>query len=211
MKIQPQYGPTCGFFNILFAAQYFGMDVDFNDIATFIAEQRAAGKTHLGEIFDIEILYEAAKTFILNVDINLVPYRVVKPDKDTIYILPLLGEKVLHYNTAFLDESGRVRFYTGKSKAERSFLWCKFRRHKRIPDTFDWGKYNASEAKRSKQKQKKIIKSRKKISAGYEESAALLESFFAAERERKEIVPVKAKGYMIKISRKIDKKKENFL
>lgn len=211
MKIQPQYGPTCGFFNILFAAQYFGMDVDFNDIATFIAEQRAAGKTHLGEIFDIEILYEAAKTFILNVEINLVPYRVVKPDKDTIYILPLLGKKVLHYNTAFLDESGRVRFYTGKSKAERSFLRLKSLKHKRIPDTFDWGKYNAPEAKRSKQKQKKIIKSRKKISAGYEESAALLESFFAAERERKEIVPVKAKGYMIKISRKIDKKKENFL
>lgn len=210
MKIQLQYGPTCGYFNILFAAQYFGMDVDFNDIAKFIAEQRDAGKTHLGEIFDIEILYEAAKTFILNVDINLVPYRVVKPDKDTIYILPLLGEKVLHYNTAFLDESGRVRFYTGKSKAERSFLWCKFLKHKRVPDTFDWGKYNASEAKMPEKRKKKISDLRKKISAGYEESAALLESFFAAERERKEIVPVKAKGYMIKISRKIDKKKENF-
>ena len=201
--MQAQYGPTCGFFNILFVAQYFGMDVNFDDIVRLITEFRKEGKTHLGEIFDIEILYDAAKTFLKNegIYVEVLPFKCNKPTESVIYILPVLGKKVLHYNTIFLDERKKVKFYTGRVKAESSLLWYKGLRHRMIKDTFDWEKYNRNRRNLSKKRRRKLDIAREQIAKGYEQSAETLLSYFRAEENRKEIIPVKARGYMLKIQK----------
>lgn len=142
-----QIGKTCGFYSIgCCLDELYGLDDPLGFISIMVENCKYSGLTVVGEVFDIDLLLNIAKTFIpRDIKVSKIKLNAAEDilnilSENTRVILPVQSGKTPHY-VVLQSHNGRIVTCCNGGMVEKHSYKKLFRLHKNVKNKYDWKKF----------------------------------------------------------------------